>query len=76
MPQQDLYSLQVRSSLKKCSGEAMTEGMGTDGLLDACRLGSFLDKDKDSDARDRFTDTTEEDIVLLTALSFGSVRMG
>ena len=54
----------------------MTEGMGTDGLLDACRLGSFLDKHKDSDARDRFTDTTEEDIVLLTALSFGSVRMG
>ena len=75
MPQQELYSLQVRSPLKQCSGEAMTKGMGTDGLLDACCLGSFLNKDKDGDARDRFTNTTKEDIVLLTTLSFGAVRM-
>ena len=49
--------------------------MGADLLVDTCCLGGLLDEDKDGDTRDRFAETAEEDIVLLSSLGDWSVGM-
>ena len=51
MAQQCLDDAEVGTAFEQGSGKRVPEGMGRDGLLDACRLGLPLDHDEDHRAR-------------------------
>jgi len=71
--EEELNSLEVRTALEECCGEAVTEGVGADLLLHTCHLGGFAHHDEDGDAGDGLPTAAEEDVVLLSTLRGGTV---
>ena len=68
MSQQCLDEAQVGTSLQKCCGKRVAQGMGRDGLLNAGSLGLSLDHNQDHHPCQVLPVAVQEDVVLLTGL--------
>ena len=67
--QHALDDTQVGPSLEQVRSERVAQGVRTDGLLDPCLLGQFLDDVKHRDARHLLLEvSTHEEVVLITRL--------
>ena len=73
--QQCLNHPQVGSSLEQGGGETVAQGMGRDGLLDACILSRILDHDENHVAGEMGTSAVQEDIVFLAGFNLHQVAV-
>ena len=68
MSEQLLDDTQVRSVLQQMGGEGVTQGMGTNSLLDTCRFAQPTHDGEDHGTRERTTVAVHEGVVLILRL--------